>query len=464
MKYLILTILVILSIKSYTQDKEFIYKNAEFGIEAKFPKQPVEYIKREKDLVTINTTSSLFLTAGISYSLTITKENTDIKESIKPHLFGNVKNSYQVRNKKVIETEMSMMGNFLKSKIIEWQNINVKLEVSSNSAIQDKDLYPFFNSIKIDDEVIQNPISDNIEYKDYSINYFNKTKPDTIKQIVYVNSDSKNRYKFEKLSDVDKNIPQNIEIHPNRFALIIGNEDYASIQQALKIESNVEFARNDASAFKEYCINTLGVPEKNITFLLDATGSQINQGITKLKLLSKATNGKSQLIFYYAGHGLPDENTKEPYLMPIDVSGVNVTSGIRLQDLYSNLTEFPTERVSFFLDACFTGGGRNAGLIASRGVKVKPKEGALRGNIIVYLSSSEEQSSLSYPDQKHGIFTYYLLKKLQETKGDLTYSELISFIQEKVSVESILVNAKEQNPVVNTSSVITEQLKSWKIK
>ncbi len=125
---------------------------------------------------------------------------------------------------------------------------------------------------------------------------------------------------------------------------------------------------------------------------------------------------------------------------------------------------FPSERITVYLDACFTGGGRNAGLIASRGVKVKPKEGILNGNIVVFSSSSGEQSSLPFSDEKHGMFTYYLLKKLQETKGDVTYSELFESLNEKISIESLLVNSKEQNPVINTSQDVAEKWKQWRLK
>jgi len=148
----------------------------------------------------------------------------------------------------------------------------------------------------------------------------------------------------------------------------------------------------------------------------------------------------------------------------VDVNGANVTSGIKLQDLYANLTEFPSERITVYLDACFTGGGRDAGLIASRGVKVRPKAGVLAGNIVVFSSSSGEQSSLPYAEAKHGMFTYYLLKKLQETKGDVTYSDLFQSVNEKVSIESLLVNSKEQNPVVNTGLDVAEKWKLWMLK
>ena len=196
----------------------------------------------------------------------------------------------------------------------------------------------------------------------------------------------------------------------------------------------------------------VNIPEKNITFLLDATVGQITQGITKLNLLSKACNGKSQLMFFYAGHGLPDETTKEPYLIPVDVSGANVTTGIKLNDLYKSLTEFPSERVTVFLDACFTGGSRNAGLIAGRSVKINPKINILTKNIIVFSSSSSEQSSLSYAEKNHGMFTYFLLKKIQETKGELTYSELFDF------ASSGYVTLSKKGDIIAYRSVLSNEL------
>jgi hypothetical protein len=460
-KMSILLIVVLLSVKVFSQTG-YIYKNADYRVVVTFPSEPEVNENKEYDFVIAN----LYLPSyGLNYTMNIQRGSFKTNLSKNLSQIGEliIKSEYKIGKIKVKEFDVHMGPICTRCKNIDFENTNLLLEVEAGKD-KDKDVFPFFNSLKIDGISILNPSTDNNIFKEYALEDLSKIKPDTVKQIVYVNSDSKNSYHFEQLSDVDKNIPQNELTNPYRFALIIGNEDYSSHQSDLKSESNVDFARNDASAFREYCMNILGIPEKNITFLLDATVGQINQGITKLKLLSKASNGKSQLIVFYAGHGLPDENSKEPYLIPVDVNGANTTSGIKLQDLYKNLTEFPSERIMVFLDACFTGGGRNAGLIASRGVKIKPKEDVLSGNIVVFSSSSGEQSSLPYSDKKHGMFTYYLLKKLQETKGELTYSDLFEFLNEKISIESLLVNSKEQNPVVNMSQDIVETWKLWEVK
>ena len=292
-------------------------------------------------------------------------------------------------------------------------------------------------------------------------------RTDTVvkKEVVYVNAGKANNdYVFEKKSDVDNAIPKSDKKNPYRFALVIGNEDYSSHQVDLTSEINVDFARNDASAFKEYAINVLGIPEKNIVFLLDATTGQMNQGIAKMNLIIKNTQGNAEVFVYYAGHGLPDEQTKEAYIMPVDVTGKNASDGIKLKDMYSKLTEFPSKRVTVFIDACFSGGARNQGLLAARGVKVKAKEDRLTGNLVVFSASSGEQSSLPYKEQKHGFFTYFLLKKLQESSGSVTYSELAQSVKENVSLQSVLVNDKEQSPEVNVSAAVEDSWKSFILK
>jgi uncharacterized caspase-like protein len=189
----------------------------------------------------------------------------------------------------------------------------------------------------------------------------------------------------------------------------------------------------------------------------------MNQGLAWLSNLAKVDNGKAELIFYYSGHGLPEEATKESYLIPVDVSGYNVTQGIRLTDVYAKLNEYPAQKVTVFLDACFSGGGRNQGLVAMKGVKIKPKDNTINGNMVVFTSSSGEESSGVYREKQHGYMTYYLLKKLQETKGEATYSQLASYITESVKKETALTG-KIQTPQVNFSTGTAGVWSGWKLK
>ena len=142
----------------------------------------------------------------------------------------------------------------------------------------------------------------------------------------------------------------------------------------------------------------------------------------------------------------------------------NLTYAIKLTDLYSKFSATKANRISIFLDACFTGGGRVAGLLAARGVKIKPKAETLSGNLIVFAATSEDLSALPYKDMKHGMFTYFLLKKIQETKGVVTYGELEKSVRENVAIESLKINSKAQDPKASISPDVLSTWETWKIK
>jgi hypothetical protein len=260
-------------------------------------------------------------------------------------------------------------------------------------------------------------------------------------------------------SSVDKNVP----INPpklNRIALIIGNEDYTSYQPSISHESNVIYAINDAKVFREYAIKTLGVEERNCFFLTNATAGIMTQYIELITKMG-ANMSHSEIIFYYAGHGYPDESTKIPYLIPVDINYSNLNSAVKLSELYKKLASSEADRITVFLDACFSGGGRESGLLSARGITVKPKEEILNGKVVVFTAASNDQSALPFKKEYHGMFTFFLLKKLQESKGNLSYEELGDFIIENVSLESLRVNHKEQIPNIMIGNDIMDDWKLW---
>ena len=261
-------------------------------------------------------------------------------------------------------------------------------------------------------------------------------------------------------SIVDQNIPVNSKVD-NRFALVIGNEDYVSYQSGLQNEQNVDYAVNDATIFKQYCLNTLGVKSENMFLITNATSGIMSKEIKKVIKLTEIEGRDVELIIYYAGHGFPDEQ-QVPHLIPVDVSGGDLSRAINLHKLYKDLGNLKAKKVTVFLDACFTGGGRESGLMASRGVTVKPKEGSLGGSLVVFSASSGDQRSLPFNKEKHGVFTYYLLKALQDAEGDISYGNLYDAINIEVNKTTLRNQGMEQTPKVNTSSKVVDDWRNWK--
>lgn len=264
-------------------------------------------------------------------------------------------------------------------------------------------------------------------------------------------------------SDVDINIPKNTSRNQNKVALIIGNEDYS---KAFNPESNVDFASNDARIFAEYAEKILGINEKYVLLSVDATYMVMKSQVQRAVEIAKVMGSEAEIIFYYAGHGFPDQATKIPYLIPVDVSAANLTSAIKLADVYADLGSSGAGRVSVFLDACFSGGGRDMGPLNARSVRMAPstEENMITGNMIVFTASTGEQTAQALASQKHGLFTYYLLKKLKETSGNVTYGDLFEYIEKNVQLDALTVNNKPQVPVYLSSETIGDKWKSWKIR
>ncbi|MCQ2311243.1 MAG: caspase family protein [Paludibacteraceae bacterium] len=265
-------------------------------------------------------------------------------------------------------------------------------------------------------------------------------------------SNSKVAAKNTPKSDVDKNIPTTNKSTDDTYVLIIANEDYQFVDP-------VNFASHDGEVFKEYCINTLGIPEKKIRYYPNASYGILSGGIDWLKnVLDNFENSKA--IVYYCGHGIPDEKTGDAYIIPVDGTGTNTTTCYSLNNLYKTLSSTKASRVTYFMDACFTGANKEGSmLVAARGVAREAKKETLAGNTIVFSASSGDETAMTYAEKGHGLFTYFLLKKLQETEGDVSYQDLAEYINKNVKKEAILINEKPQTPIVATSNSVTS---SWK--
>ena len=264
--------------------------------------------------------------------------------------------------------------------------------------------------------------------------------------------------KEETRADVDVNLPTTTINNDNTFAVIIANEHYQDV-------APVPYANNDGAVFAEYCRQSLGLPATNVHLVKDATLNNMKREINWLKQVSDAYKGTARIIVYYAGHGIPDESTRNAYLLPVDGFGTDITTGYSLQSLYATLGALQAKSITVFLDACFSGSMRDGGMMASaRGVAIKAKNNVPTGNMVVFSAASGEETAYPYKEKRHGLFTYYLLKKLQMSKGNMSLGDLQNYVADEVAKKSIVVNGKSQTPTVSASTNIGEGWKSWTLK
>lgn len=257
---------------------------------------------------------------------------------------------------------------------------------------------------------------------------------------------------------VDTNIPVTKASNPNTFVLIFANEDY-------KNAASVPFAKNDGTVFQKYCQKTLGIPAKNIHYVENATFNDMRIQLAWAKDVCEAFEGQASLIVYYTGHGIPDEASGAPYLLPVDGDGRYVASAYNLDEFYQKIGAMNAKSVTVLLDACFSGASRDGNMVAqAKGVVLQPRPGKPQGKTVVFAAAQNKETAGFNEAEGHGMFTYFLLKKLQETKGDVTLSELGDYIITNVKKESVVQAGKKQTPTVLSSPALGSEWQNWKLR
>jgi len=251
----------------------------------------------------------------------------------------------------------------------------------------------------------------------------------------------------EKLEPLNPSII-NVKTNDNKIALIIGIENYSDIVKA-------SYAKADAQYFKEYASKGLGVENKNIKLLLDedATFIKINK-VLKKWLVSQIKPNKTELIIFYAGHGLASKDGKELYLLPQDGDADLLSiSSISRTNLFSEIKVLNPKSVTIFLDACYTGSSRDNEILLAdaRPVRIIADEQEdIPDNFTIFTASKLDQISSGLKEANHGIFSYYLMKGL-EGKADsnndkkITNGELLTYMDLNVSQKAAELG-RQQNP------------------
>jgi hypothetical protein len=275
----------------------------------------------------------------------------------------------------------------------------------------------------------------------------------TIQQLV-ISGQELSKTEFENVAtvsvDVEKNIPKTGRKGKHDLAVVFGIEDYKNVP-------GVSFAKRDAIWMKKYFESVLGIPKNRIYAKMDSDVGQaeFNKVFGKDGWIDKRIkSGKSNVFVYYAGHGAPDKKTA--YLIPYD-GDPNYASqtGYEMDKLYEQLGSFDAKSTTVFLDACFSGANRdNEMLLAdARPVFMEVDASATR-NVTVFSASSGSEISSAWPEKKHGLFSYFLMKGMRgdaDANNDkqITVGELGAYIKENVSDMAGMLD-REQTPGLQT--------------
>lgn len=258
-------------------------------------------------------------------------------------------------------------------------------------------------------------------------------------------------------SDVDRNIPRSGNRNANGIAVVIGNRDYQNPDVP-----RVDYALQDAASMRKYLEEAYGFDPNNIIFLSNATQADFNgtfgtKDDHKARLFNLVKENESDVFVFYSGHGAPDLETEEAYFVPVDCDPSLVRfNGYAINTLYNNLAKIPYRTLTVVLDACFSGTSDRGTLIPRASlVRIKSSANSIFKDpkAMIFTSATGTQIASWYPEQQHGLFTYYFLKGLQGAANEdkdrkLTLGEMKAYINDNVPYMARRMNNRTQTPEV----------------
>ncbi|MFQ5955325.1 MAG: caspase domain-containing protein [Kiloniellales bacterium] len=125
-------------------------------------------------------------------------------------------------------------------------------------------------------------------------------------------------------------------------ALVIGNNNYVRVRK-------LETALSDAVAVSEALKRLYGF---EVELLLDATRYDILKSLSKLR--ARLTE-RDNLLIYYAGHGVIDNETNEGYWLPVDAEPDIVANWISTATLTTMVKAMSARHVIMVADSCYSG-------------------------------------------------------------------------------------------------------------
>jgi YVTN family beta-propeller protein len=160
---------------------------------------------------------------------------------------------------------------------------------------------------------------------------------------------------------------------------------------------------------------------------------------------NKDVKPDDMLLFYYSGHGIPDQGGNT-YLSPSEIDPeLPIRRGFSFKDLKTVIENSISTKKVAILDCCFSGsaeigkGKINDSMQLITSIK-EDSEALEQGEGICIMAASQRyQGAYPLEEQGHSIFTYYLLEGLRgneesvDSNGNVTPYSLNRYISKKIN-------------------------------
>ena len=146
-----------------------------------------------------------------------------------------------------------------------------------------------------------------------------------------------------------------------------------------------------------------------------------------------------------------DDVLREVFVLPVDYVAGGVQGGLSLNAMYSRLLNTPADNALFIVDASYGKIGRDgmrSDVFYTTEVDMRTLRPAER--MVTFYAAGAEEGAYPYPQKKHGLFTYFLLKALQNNP-EITYGALFDYVSANVEHVSEELYGREQKPEVYSS-------------
>jgi hypothetical protein len=233
------------------------------------------------------------------------------------------------------------------------------------------------------------------------------------------------------------------------LALVIGVREYQSASIA---ENLVNYSDKDAEEFAEFLKSKKGgLLPKHVMLLTNESAKRKRILDELLDFLGNRLKTYDRAVIYFAGYGATDEYGAS-YIIAYDTNPKNLgTSAIPFDAIAEALLKIRATQATIFLDTSFDAPLTERALFRNRA----PMPGAFirlasRAGVAVMTASAQTEGAIELSENKHGVFTFYLLAALAgaadaDKDGVITARELFTNVSEKVSVEASMEGAV-QNP------------------